>query len=127
MMRGLSFFALLAGAAIMVAVPTVNASPTLAIAGPYGNEDGCAHEAGQIVSGDGLFVLRADGLEAYAGACEFVQLSPSRSGAAVATALCQSEGLYDIRMFTIVPQSESETLQVYFDNGELWHEVAPCP
>lgn len=126
-MRRPSFLALSVGSALMAAASGAGAAPALPIAGPYGNTDGCAFEAGQVVDGDGLFVLRADGLEAYAGICEFVQLLPSRSGAEIATALCQSEGMYDIRMFTIVSNPENETLQVFFDNGELWHEVAPCP
>jgi len=123
-----SFSALLTAAALMAALPLEASAQALTIPGPYGNADGCAFEAGQAVSGDGLFVLRPDGLEAYAGACEFVQVLPSRSGAAVTTALCQSEGMYDIRMFTISQADpENETLQVFFDNGELWHEVSPCP
>lgn len=123
-----SFLASLMVAALMAALPAVAGAQALSIPGPYGYADGCAHAAGLTVSGDSLFVLRPDGLEAYAAVCEFVQVLPARSGAAVVTALCQGEGLSDIRMFTI-SQSDREngTLLVHFDNGELWHEVATCP
>lgn len=123
-----SFLALLMVSALVAALPAAAGAQALSIPGPYGNADGCARAAGQTVSGDSLFVLRPDGLEAYAAACEFVQVLPARSGAAVVMALCQGEGLSDIRMFTISPSGrENGTLLVHFDNGELWHEVAACP
>jgi hypothetical protein len=99
----------------------------LPIEGTYGNDAGCAFAAGGETLDDSRFLLRADGLEAYAGACEFVQVLPARTGASVATALCRSEGMYDIRMFAISePDPENPSLQVFFSDGQLWHEVLPC-
>ncbi|MCG6115493.1 MAG: hypothetical protein MEQ84_09880 [Mesorhizobium sp.] len=123
-----SFLASLMVAASVAVLPAMAGAQALSIPGPYGNADGCAYAAGQTVSGDGRFVLHPGGLEAYAALCEFVQVLPARSGAAVVTALCESEGLSDIRMFTISPSDrENGTLLVHFANGELWQEVAACP
>jgi len=103
------------------------AAQKLDIAGPYGNESGCAYEAGQVGEGDERFVLRPDGLEAYAGICEFVQVLPARSGASVVTGLCESEGQLAVRMFAISrPDPENDSLLVFFADGGLWHEVRPC-
>lgn len=117
------FPAVLVGALLMAGQA---AAQTLPIDGPYGNESGCALEAGQVSEDDSVFVLRPDGLEAYAGICEFVQVLPARSGASVATALCEGEGMYDVRMFAISqPDPENDSLLVFWD-GQLWHEVRPC-
>ena len=116
----LSLAALLPGLA-------ASAAQTLDIAGPYGNFHGCVHLGGSVPAAEGMFVLNTDGLQVYDGACEFVQVLPAASGASVVTALCQGEGMYNIRMLTVSePDPENESLLVFFADGELWHEVKPC-
>lgn len=123
-MRRLLSTTVLAAAALG---PSSLAAQTLDIAGVYGNETGCRVEAGGTYTGDDRFVLRAGGYQAHESACEFVQVLPATSGASVVTALCQSEGMYDIRMLTISePDPENDSLLVFFADGELWHEVEPC-
>jgi hypothetical protein len=100
---------------------------SLDLATPYGNETGCRVAAGGAYTGDDRFLMRPDGYEAHESACEFVAVQVARDGAQLATALCQGEGAYWTKTLIISPPDpENNTLLVFFEDGELWHEVKPC-
>ena len=93
----------------------------------YGNETGCRVAAGGAYAGDDKFTLGSDGYEAHESDCEFVEVLSSRSGARVVKALCQGEGSFWLQSIIVSPPDpESDSLLVFFDGGELWHEVRPC-
>lgn len=117
--------AALAAAALFFALPA--SAQSLDIEGVYGNETGCRVEADGPYGGDDKFILRPSELEAHESLCEIVGVMPARTGASVVTTLCQAEGMYEIRMYTISqPDPENDSLLVFFSTGELWHEVRPC-
>ena len=111
----------------LLIISTTAAAAQLDIDGIHGNETGCRVEAGGTYTSDDRFVLRADSYQAHESVCEFVEVLSSRSGAQVVKALCQGEGSYWLQSIIVSEADpEGDSLLVFFDNGELWHEVRPC-
>lgn len=100
---------------------------TLSIEGLYGNETGCRVAAGGEYTSDDKFLLNAEGYEAHESACEFVAVHTASSGARLAVALCEGEGTFWTRSVIVsAADPEGDSLLVFSDTGELWHEVRPC-
>lgn len=113
--------------AALAAAPAVGFAAGLDIASTYGNATGCRVLAGGDYTGDDRFLLHPDRYEAHESVCEYLDVVSSREGAQVVRALCQGEGSYWIQSLIVSPPDpENETLLVFFDSGELWHEVSPC-
>jgi hypothetical protein len=114
--------------AATVALGTPALAATLDIPGPYGNETGCQVLAGGAYTSDDKLILRPDSIEAHESICEFVEVLPTKDGAAVITGFCQGEGSMWTRLYVVSPPDpeNGEMRQIFFDNGELWAEVRPC-
>lgn len=125
--RGMKISTGIAATAMLLLATSGVQAATLAIEGLYGNETGCRVAAGGEYTSDDKFVLDAEGFEAHESGCEFVAVHPSRSGAELAIALCQGEGSLWTRSVIVSPADpEGDSLLVFFDTGDLWHEVRPC-
>lgn len=112
----------------LLAFSTAAGAQQLDLDGVYGNETGCRVLAGGQYELDDRFLLRPEGYEAHESGCDFVAVHPARDGAALATALCQGEGSYWAQTLIVSPPDpENRSLLVFFGDGELWHEVRPCP
>jgi hypothetical protein len=123
--RFLSLLAL----SVLGAVSQVQAQP-LTLDGVWGNEAGCGFAKEGTSEDDSFVVLKADGVETYATACEWVQVATARDGAQVATGLCSYEGEEGrgVELFVIAPDlSDATLLRIYAANGEPWGEVRKCP
>jgi len=119
-------WALLLGGLFAVSGSPV-AAQSLQISTVHGNETGCRVLAGGAYESDDKFLLHPDRYEAHESSCEFVEVLVSRAGAQVVKALCQGEGSYWVQSIIVSePDPEGDSLLVFFDNGELWHEVKPC-
>jgi hypothetical protein len=119
---GVSIVAVLAG------TPAVTAQATLGLAGPHGNEAGCAFLKDRTNSSDERLVLTADAIEAYESYCEFVEVLTSKQGTAVITTLCGGEGETWISHMIVSPAdpANGNRRKVFQSSGDLWGEVAPC-
>jgi hypothetical protein len=118
----------LALSALGAALP-VQAQP-LTLDGVWGNEAGCIFAKEGTSEDDGFVVLKADGVETYATACEWVQVATAKDGAQVATGLCSYEGEEGrgVEQFVIASDlSDATLLRIWAANGEPWSEVRKCP
>lgn len=110
-------------------VSQVQAQP-LTLDGVWGNEAGCIFAKEGTSEDDGFVVLKADGIETYATACEWVQVASAKDGTQVATGLCSYEGEEGrgVESFVVTPDlSDAMLLRIYAANGEPWGEVRKCP
>jgi hypothetical protein len=120
----------LIGWSFVAHAPSLVAAQSLDIAGPYGNADGCKFAKDGILDDDELLLLKPDGLESYATACEFVQVLPAKDGTKVVTGLCHSEGEEGVGVHSFAirkSQKDREAFAVYDSDGSLWGELRPCP
>lgn len=114
---------------MLCAVSQAQAQP-LTLDGVWGNEAGCIFAKEGTSEDDGFVVLKADGVETYATACEWVQAATAKDGAQVATGLCSYEGEEGrgVESFVIAPDlSDATLLRIWAANGEPWGEVRKCP
>ena len=115
-------------AAFVGAMPVVASAATLDIPGPYGNETGCKVLAGGAYASDDKLILRPDSIEAHESICEFVEVLPTKDGAAVVTGYCQGEGALWARQYVVsaADPENSNRRQIFVGDGEFWAEVGPC-
>ena len=74
-------------------------------------------------------LLRPDGIEGYATACDFVQVLPAKDGSKVVTGLCHFEGEESLgaQSFVVAKSpTDPQAMIVYESDGETWGEVKPC-
>jgi hypothetical protein len=112
-------------------LPTLSAAAQpLTLDGVWGNEAGCRFAKEGTSEDDSFVVLKTDGVETYATACEWVQIATAKDGAQVATGLCSYEGEEGrgVESFVIAPDlSDATLLRIWAANGEPWGEVRKCP
>jgi hypothetical protein len=107
----------------------VQAQP-LTLDGVWGNEAGCVFAKEGRSEDDGFVVLKADGVETYATACEWVQVESAKDGTRVVTGLCDHEGELGrtVQMMSISKsEQDSSVLFIHDAEGEFWGEVRKCP
>ncbi len=105
------------------------AATELKLDGIWGNEAGCRFAKDGNRDNDALIVLRPDGVEAYASACEWIQVLAAKDGTQVATGLCSYEGQEERGVETFVIRralGNPDVLRMDASGGEPWAELRKC-
>ncbi len=128
--RRAKFFGALVGVAFaMSASPVpVQASATIALSGPYGNEAGCRFAATDDFSDDSLLLLTGDAVSTFATSCAFTSVSATDHGFAVKV-LCDHEGEEGQTSGTMRVEKAAggvDAFEIFDEDGRSWGKVGRC-
>lgn len=117
----------LAFAMVSAAMPAMAAE--LDIAGPYGNEKGCAYAKTGDFVGDDLLLLTRKDVSTFVTSCSFVQIFPAEAESQVAIVTCghEGEGETTVEMMRVQKSPDGVDAYLVFDqNGSMWGKAGRC-
>ncbi len=101
----------------------------LDIAGPYGNEKGCAYAKTGDFSGDDLLLLKREEVMTFVTLCSFVQIFPAEADSQVAIVTCGHEGEAETTLEMLRVQKSQDGMDAYLifdETGTMWGKVGRC-
>ena len=104
------------------------AGAELALAGNYGNAEGCDYLRTNNLTNDALLYLTPQRLSSYGSGCDFVAVAADAHGNQLAQGICHHEGeeILSAENHIITPPNAAGAVRIFTASGDIWAELEPC-